>query len=157
MLAGRQLSGNLWNVNDDVASRMRSVIGRLGRGLRQNLAGSELSPSQYEVLATITIRERVRLSDLAAIEGLNPTLLSRIVGKLEAAELVTREQDLADRRVAHVVATSKGRELHARIRHERTDALALALDGLTADEQKTVTDALPVLEALARTLKDRPL
>jgi len=69
---------------------MRSVIGRLGRGLRQPLAGSELSPSQYEVLATITIRERVRLSDLATIEGLNPTLLSRIVGKLEAAELVTR-------------------------------------------------------------------
>jgi DNA-binding MarR family transcriptional regulator len=144
-------------MNDDVASRMRSVIGRLGRGLRQKLAGSELSPSQYEVLATITIRERVRLSDLATIEGLNPTLLSRIVGKLEAAELVTREQDLADRRVAHVVSTSKGRELHARIRHERTDALALALDGLSAEEQKTLTDALPVLEALARTLKERPL
>jgi DNA-binding MarR family transcriptional regulator len=145
------------NVNDEVASRMRSIIGRLGRGLRRTLASTELSPSQYEVLATITIRERVRLSDLATIEGLNPTLLSRIVGKLEAAELVTREQDQDDRRVAHVVSTDKGRELHARVRHERTDALALALDGLAPDELERLTEALPVLESLAKTLKDRPL
>jgi DNA-binding MarR family transcriptional regulator len=157
MLAGRQLSATLRAVNDETASRMRSIIGRLGRGLRRTLANTELSPSQYEVLATITIRQRVRLSDLATIEGLNPTLLSRIVGKLEAAELVSREQDQDDRRVAHVVATEKGRELHARVRHERTDALALALDALAPDELERLREALPVLESLAQTLKDRPL
>ena len=67
---------------------MRSVVGRLGRGLRQTRAGTELSPSQYEVLATVSNRRRLRLSDLASIEGLNPTLLSRIVGRLEDAGLV---------------------------------------------------------------------
>ncbi len=121
-------------VTEEIASRTRAVIGRLGRGLRQTRAGTELSPSQYEVLATVSIRERVRLSDLAAIEGLNPTLLSRIVGKLEELGLVAREQDADDRRVAHVAITAEGRALHERIRGERTDVLALALDGLEPRE-----------------------
>ena len=136
---------------------MRAVIGRMGRGLRQTQAGTELSPSQYEVLATVTVRERVRLSDLAEIEGLNPTLLSRIVGKLEEKELVSREQDADDRRVAHVSATPKGRELLARIRSERTDALSLALDNLDEAELEALIEALPVLESLAKTVRERAL
>jgi DNA-binding MarR family transcriptional regulator len=134
---------------------MRAVIGRMGRGLRQTQAGTELSPSQYEVLAMVSIRERVRVSDLADVLGLNPTLLSRIVGKLEDRELVSREQDADDRRVAHVSVTPKGRELHMRIRTERTDALSLALDGLAEQERDALIEALPVLESLAQSLRER--
>jgi DNA-binding MarR family transcriptional regulator len=136
---------------------MRAVIGRLGRGLRQTRAGTELSPSQYEVLATVSNRQRLRLSDLAALEGLNPTLLSRIVGRLEEAGLVTREQDTTDRRVAHVAVTEQGRDLHARIRGERNDVLALALAGLSQDELAALGTALPVLESLAKTVRERSL
>jgi DNA-binding MarR family transcriptional regulator len=128
----------------------------MGRGLRQTRAGTELSPSQYEVLATVSFRERVRLSDLAANEGINPTLLSRIVGKLEERELVCREQDTDDRRVAHVSPTEKGLELHARIRGERTSALAVALGSLSKDELDALVKALPVLESLAQTVRERP-
>jgi DNA-binding MarR family transcriptional regulator len=141
--------------DEDTAARMRAVIARLGRGLRQTHAGNDLSPSQYEVLATISIRGRVRLGDLAAIEGLNPTLLSRIVGRLEDAGLVAREQDPDDRRVAHVSVTPAGGELHLRIRGERTDALAVALDALPQDELARIEEALPVLEALASRVRER--
>jgi DNA-binding MarR family transcriptional regulator len=141
--------------DEETAARMRAVIARLGRGLRQTRAGNELSPSQYEVLATISIRERVRLGDLATIEGLNPTLLSRIVGRLEESGLVAREQDPDDRRVAHVAVTPAGRALHLRIRGERTDALALALDELPEAELDRLLDALPVLEALAARVRGR--
>jgi DNA-binding MarR family transcriptional regulator len=140
---------------DEIASHLRSVIGRMGRGLRYTRTSTELSPSQYDVLATVSFRERVRLSDLASIEGINPTLLSRIVGKLEDAGLVVREQDEDDRRVAHVAVTGKGRELHARIRSERTDVLSLALDNLDDDELEALTQALPVLESLAKTMRAR--
>ncbi|MDX6568534.1 MAG: hypothetical protein QOH15_1112 [Gaiellales bacterium] len=142
---------------DEIASRLRAVTGRMGRGLRQTEAGTDLSPSQYAVFATVTVRERVRLSDLATIEGLNPTLLSRIVGKLEDKELVAREQDPDDRRVAHISSTAKGRELLARIRSERTDALSVALDGLDEAELEALTRALPVLESLAKTVRGRAL
>lgn len=129
----------------------------MGRGLRQTEAGTDLSPTQYAVFASVTVHERVRLSDLAEIEGLNPTLLSRIVAKLEEKELVAREQDADDRRVAHVSATAKGRELLARIRSERTDALSQALDNLDEDELEALTRALPVLESLAKTVRERAL
>ncbi len=140
---------------DEIASHLRSVIGRMGRGLRYTRTSTELSPSQYDVLATVSFRERVRLSDLASIEGINPTLLSRIVGKLEDAGLLVREQDEDDRRVAHVAVTEKGRELHGRIRSERTDVLSLALDNLDDDELEALTQALPVLESLAKTMRAR--
>jgi DNA-binding MarR family transcriptional regulator len=144
-------------VNEELASRMRAVVGRLGRGLRQTRAGTGLSPSQYEVLATVSNRRRIRLSDLGSIEGLNPTLLSRIVGRLEESGLVTREQDADDRRVAHIAVTEQGSELHARIRGERTDVLALALDSLTPDQLDALGNAMPVLESLAQTVRERSL
>jgi DNA-binding MarR family transcriptional regulator len=144
-------------VPDEIASRMRTVIGRMSRGLRRTHAGTELSPSQYDVLATIGFRGRLRLSDLAASETINPTLLSRIVGKLEERGLVSREQDTDDRRVAHVSLTEEGRALHARIRDERTDALSLALAGLSEQELEALLEALPVLESLSQTIRERSL
>jgi DNA-binding MarR family transcriptional regulator len=139
---------------DETAARLRSVIGRMGRGLRQAHARSELSPSQYEVLATVSIRERVRLADLGMLEGLNPTLLSRIVGRLEDAALVRREQDADDRRIAHVAITEQGRELHLRIRAERTGVLASAIGELAPADQEILRGALPVLESLATTVRE---
>jgi DNA-binding MarR family transcriptional regulator len=138
----------------ELAVGIRSVIGRLARGLRQAGSHSDLSPSQYEVFGTIGRRVDLKLSELAAIEGINPTLLSRIVAKLEADQLVTRTPDAEDRRVAHVVLTAKGRRRHEQIRNARTDAVSLAIDGLTDAERRALAAALPVLESLAGTLRD---
>ena len=139
---------------NELAVGIRSVIGRLARGLRQAGSQSDLSPSQYEVFGTIARRGDLKLSDLAAIEGINPTLLSRIVAKLEADQLVTRTPDAEDRRVAHVVPTAKGRRRYEQIRNARTDAVSLAIAGLTDAERRALAAALPVLESLAATLRD---
>ncbi|MGO8859500.1 MAG: MarR family winged helix-turn-helix transcriptional regulator [Acidimicrobiales bacterium] len=135
-------------------SRMRRAIGRLNRRLRQTRAGAQLSPSQYEVLATIVGRGPLRHADLAVMEGLNPTMLSRIIGKLEATGLVARLADAGDGRVVHVAATKRGRDLVARIRSERSDALSVALKGLSDDERQRLMAALPVLESLVERLGD---
>jgi DNA-binding MarR family transcriptional regulator len=138
----------------ELAVGMRSVIGRLARGLRHAGSQSDLSPSQYEVFGTIARRGDLKLSELAAIEGINPTLLSRVVAKLEADQLVTRTPDADDRRVAHVVPTAKGRRRYEQIKNARTDALGLAIDSLTDAERRALATALPVLESLAVTLRD---
>ena len=138
----------------EFASKLRRAIGRLNRRLRQTRAGAQLSPSQYEVLATIVGRGPLRHADLALIEGLNPTMLSRIIGKLEASGLATRLADTADGRVVHVAATKKGRDLVTRIRDERSDALKVALQVLSDDEQQRLMAALPVLESLVERLGD---
>ncbi len=97
----------------------------------------------------------IRLSELARDEGLNPTMLSRIVGKLEAAALVTRTPDPDDARVMHLAATPAGTALRETIRGERTDALLFALGKLSKDEKQALSVATPALEAIVATLRER--
>ena len=92
--------------------------------------------NSWLLFGTIARRGDLKLSELAAIEGINPTLLSRIVAKLEADQLVKRTPDAEDRRVAHVVPTAKGRRRYEQIRNARTDALSLAIAGLTDAERR---------------------
>jgi DNA-binding MarR family transcriptional regulator len=137
------------------AERLRRIVGRLGRSLRLAHVDDNLTPSQREALFTIANRGPLRLSELASNEGINPTMLSRIVTNLEAAKLVTRTFDAADARVVHLAVTDKGSDLCNEIRNERTDVLLLALSELTSQQQKVLTEALPVLEALVDSLRSR--
>ena len=108
------------------------------------------------MLATIFRLGPVRLSDLAAEEGLNPTMLSRIVGKLESAGLVVRTPDVADGRVAFVTASKDGRRLVDKVRRERTDALS---QGPRSPRRRGATASwstpCPSSQAVAESLKDR--
>jgi DNA-binding MarR family transcriptional regulator len=139
----------------ELPSGLRTAIARLSRRLRQTRAGADLSPTQYQVLATLVRVGPVRLSDLATTEGLNPTMLSRIAAKLEAASLVARTPDRSDGRVVHLAAAPAGRDLVGQVRRERTDALSRALDGLSEADRQALLVALPVLEVLAEALKSR--
>ena len=130
-------------------------MGRLGRSLRLTHSDGNLSPSQREVLSTIVRRGPVRLSDVATDQGLNPTMVSRIVANLEAAALVTRMPDKADARVVHLAPTEAGRALWLEMRNERTDALLAAISRLSKGEQLELIRVMPVLETLVEILKDR--
>jgi DNA-binding MarR family transcriptional regulator len=139
--------------NADAADRLRTAVARLSRSLRLTHVDGNLTPGQREVLFTITREGPMRLSDLASNEGLNPTTLSRIVSRLEAARLVTRSSDSADARVVHVESTDAGRVLVQEMRNERTDALLFALERLSKEEREELIGALPALELLVETLR----
>jgi DNA-binding MarR family transcriptional regulator len=140
---------------DEIAPRLRAVVGKLARRLRPTLAGSGLTPTRLAVLATIVRRGPLRISELAEAEGLNPTMLSRVISELSTAGLLRREPDPLDARSAFVEATPAGARLHARIRSERNDVLSLMLAGLTEQQRRALVPALPVLEELAEQLKAR--
>lgn len=133
-------------------ARLRAVIGRLARRLRPTVAGSSLTPSQTSVLFTIVRRGPLGLSELAEIESVNPTMLSRITAQLCEAGLIDRETDPEDRRAAVVKATPAGRRMRERIHRERTEALSAHVEKLDEREQRALWAALPVLEALAEDL-----
>ncbi len=108
------------------------------------------------MLLTVVREERIRISELAAAEGLNPTMLSRAISRLTEDGLIARVGDDEDRRSAWVKSTAAGRRLAERMRRERTDALNRALDGLAAADRQNLERALPALEGLAEQLQDRP-
>ncbi|HEY8625103.1 MAG TPA: MarR family transcriptional regulator [Solirubrobacteraceae bacterium] len=136
---------------------MRAVIGRLSRRLRPTSAGTAagLTPTRISILLTVVREGPLALSALAEGEGVNPTMLSRVISDLAEAGLLERVSDERDRRAAWVQATRAGRRLAERMRRERTDALTLALESLSGAERRQVEQALPGLEALAEQLKDR--
>ncbi|HQU26269.1 MAG TPA: MarR family transcriptional regulator [Acidimicrobiales bacterium] len=137
-----------------VAERLRTALGRLNRYLRLTHPDTDLSPSQREVLWAVARAGEIGSGDLAASEGLNPTMVSRIVAKLEAEGLVERAAGEQDARVVRVSPTARGRRLVQAMRDERTDALARAFEALTATQQRRLIEALPALEAVVETLRE---
>lgn len=105
------------------------------------------------MLLTVVRTGPLRLSELAASEGINPTMLSRVISDLVEAGLLERVSDRGDRRAAWVEATTAGRRLSERMRRERTDALSVALRALSDVDQRRIETALPALEALAEKVK----
>jgi len=142
-------------ISIDSSSRLRAVVGKLSRRLRPTLAGTGLTPTRISVLFTVARMGPLRLSELAEIEGLNPTMLSRVIAELAAQDLVRRVADPEDRRAALVDATPAGKQLRERILSERSDVLNLQLAQLSAADRRVLEEALPVLEGLAERLKGR--
>jgi DNA-binding MarR family transcriptional regulator len=142
---------------DAVAARLRIAVARLSRRLRPTDAAGSLTTTEIDVLVAAQRRGPIRMSDLAEFTGLNPTMLSRLIPKLEEAGLILRSAGEADRRVCRVDTTAKGDGLLERVRSERNDALSKRLAALDGDQRQALAVALPVLEELAeRLLGDAP-
>ena len=133
----------------DTASRLRVAVARIDRLLGREVLRSDLTRTQFSVLATLAREGELRLSALGEREGLNPTMLSRVVAALERAGWVERTPDPDDGRAARVSATAAGRALHARLRRERSALVEEWLTGLDPDDAGRVAAALPLLEGLA--------
>ncbi|MBO0826634.1 MAG: MarR family transcriptional regulator [Streptosporangiales bacterium] len=140
-------------VETETIARLRGVIARIARELNASATAEGLTPTQSSVLGLIAVRGPLGLTELADLEGLNPTMLSRVVGKLTELELIRRHQDPADLRAVRVEVTQKGKRLQTRIRSQRTNAVAECLDRLPAASAERLLAALPALEELAEELK----
>lgn len=141
-------------LDPDELARLRVVLARITRGLDRRSRGSDLTRTQVSVLGTVVVRGPMGMGELAAIEGLNPTMLSRLAGKLEAAGLLVRDADPADGRAVRVAATEAGTAEHGRQREERARLLAEHVDGLPEGYADGLRAALPALDALASSLRD---
>ena len=134
-------------MDQELVTRTRLAVLRLARRLRQQMVPG-ITPSQQSALAAIEHRGPLTLGELAAYENVQPPSITRIVGNLEAAELVERTTAAADRRVSLVQVTQRGRDELQAIRSQRDAWLAGQLATLTPRELATVRDALPVLDRI---------
>lgn len=137
------------HIDADDVSRLRAAIGRLSRQLNASVADVGFSPSQLSVLGTIARRGPIGIGELAELEGINPTMLSRIVGKLSDAGLIERIAHPDDGRAVVVRTTTAGREVHQRVQEHRSKAIAVRLEKMPDLQAAQLLAALPALEALA--------
>jgi len=143
----------------EAVARLRRAIGRLARVLNASAMSEDLTPSQASVLAIIGFRGPIGPTEVARIEGINPTMLSRIVTKLDSAGLIRRTPHPTDQRAALLEATDAGRARTQRIREKRSATVTAILADLPPTTTATLLAALPALEDLAdgfdRTAADR--
>jgi DNA-binding MarR family transcriptional regulator len=131
------------------ATRLRLVVGRLTRWLRQHGPGL-LTAGQHSALVMVEERGPLRLTALAAAEGVSPPTMTRVVEGLTARGLVERQLDASDARCNLIALSDTGAALLHEMRSSREAILARQLAGLSAAELQRLTDALPVLEKIMR-------
>jgi DNA-binding MarR family transcriptional regulator len=131
----------------DLAARLRLVVTRLARQLRQR-AVVDLTPSQISALATIDRNGPVTLGELAALERVQPPSVTVVVTRLEEKGLVVRRTDPRDRRVSRVETSKDGRKLLARSRSRKDAELDRRLRSLTDEDRATLAAAASILERL---------
>lgn len=131
----------------ELADRLRLVVGRLARRLRQQSLGG-LTPSQRSVLATLYRSGAVTLSRLAELEGVSRPAVSRASARLEERGLIERRTNPDDGRSSLVALAPEGEETLAKGRQERTAYLAVRLERLDRNERQLLMEALPVLDRL---------
>jgi len=140
-------------MDEDSAIRLRRVIGQLARQLNASSTGAGLTPSQASVLGLIVARGPLSLVELGKLEGLNPTMLSRVISRLAAMGLINRIPDPEDLRSASVVSVAAGRRVDQQIKARRAAAVSTCMRLLGADDVAALTTALPALERLAEAMR----
>jgi DNA-binding MarR family transcriptional regulator len=129
----------------DLAHRLRPVIARLARRMRQQ-AGGDLSPTQGAALNTVACHGPLTPSELAAREKIQRPTATRVLARLEEAGLIERTADPADRRSSLVSTTPAGVELLASVRDRKDAYLAQRLDRLSPEDLAALDRAAGILE-----------
>jgi DNA-binding MarR family transcriptional regulator len=140
-------------MDDEGVIRLRGVISRLARELNASSTGEGLTPSQASALSLIVVRGPLGLTELGERERINPTMLSRVIGRLVEMKLITRTPDPADLRSVSVLSTAAGRRVDKKIKARRAAAVSECLELLPADQVAALTEALPALESLADAMR----
>lgn len=138
---------------DQAAGTLNSTAIHLLRSMREVDDRSGLTPPRLSALSVLHFGGPQTLGRLAAIEGVTPATMSRLVDTLSADGLVTRAPHPDNARMVVVAVTSAGAELMTAAAARRVEVIADALEGMTADEQRTIAGAAEALARLVDRLK----
>jgi DNA-binding MarR family transcriptional regulator len=129
-----------------VADKIHSAALHLLRRLRIDDEAVGVSPPRLSALAVVVRDGPVTVGDLAAIEGVRPPTMTRLVDGLERDGLVRRSPHPDDGRAVLVRATAHGTRALAAGRSRRVDALIGLLSDLPGDDLTTLGRAADLLE-----------
>jgi DNA-binding MarR family transcriptional regulator len=139
-----------WGTPAQLAARLRPALNEVNRRTRSQEAASGLSPGRLSALAIIAADGPLRIGEVAVRMAVSTPTVSHVVDALDEQGLIARRHDPQDRRVCLVGISPAGRNLLAELRTRATDLLTDRIGRLPAEQQDSLADALPALEALGR-------
>ena len=111
--------------------------------------GRAVSEHQARILRLLDAEDPAMVTELAEALGVTPSTMSLNLTRLEAAGLVTRERDPADRRVMNVRLSVAGAELRESAGELDVDRVDAVLRALGRTERRIVLQGLVALAEAA--------
>ncbi|GAA1556233.1 MarR family transcriptional regulator [Actinomadura kijaniata] len=133
-------------MEDDLADLLLRTTKRIRHAQSRRLAPLGLTPSQARALRVIVRDGPLRMVDLAGRLGVVPRSVTTMVDGLEAAGLVGRAPDPANRRSLLVRPTERGHDARVRMAEARRAAVEEVLAPLSADQRRALRDLLAVID-----------
>ena len=137
-------------IDDAFIASLRVGLMRMARRLRRERDPADLTLSQLAVLGTLARHGPCTLRRLADEEKVSAPSMTRIVGHLVAAGLVTRQAHGTDGRQIVIEMTEVAARLLESNERRRDLWLAERVASLDSEQRRVLALALPVLESLAR-------
>ncbi|MET9494233.1 MarR family transcriptional regulator [Streptomyces sp. NPDC006552] len=129
-----------------LAEQLLRLTRRLQRIQKRQLEPVGITPAQSRLLRTLVHYETPpRMADLAARLEVVPRAVTSVVDGLEAADLVRRVPDPANRRVIRIELTGKGRAALWELRSARRAAAEEILAPLDTQQRAQLTVLLNAL------------
>ena len=111
----------------------------------------DLTMAQLSILLTLLDSGPIRMTELAAREGVRTPTTTVAIRRLETLGLVKRSRDTSDMRAVLVEVTPEGLIQHGEALATRRAYLAAMLTRLSEDERRDLSQALKPLERMTDT------
>ena len=138
---------------EEIAGALAEVAGVVVRSLADRRGMSFTTAS---TLGRLEREGPVRLTALAAAEGVAQPSMTQLVQRLEGQGLAVRVSDPGDGRVTLVAITDAGREVLVERRRERNTRLAHLLATLSEDERRALGSAMRTALPLVQRMVEEP-
>jgi DNA-binding MarR family transcriptional regulator len=138
------VAGNEERIADIMATQQRLQL-LFAYDRSDPLFSSHLTLSQLKILMLLSRHGNVSGGELAGLLGVGLAALSGMVDRLVLQDLVTRTEDLYDRRVRRIGLTKTGSALIASIFTAGQEKMRALLSRLSASELDTIAQATVLL------------
>jgi DNA-binding MarR family transcriptional regulator len=131
-----------FKLEDHVFFYFSQILARRTRAINPGLRPYGLDHSRWRVLAVLQEHSGATMGRLADLTSVDRTTLTRTLGLMEEARLITRREGKDDRRSLAISLTAQGRRMFARILPLTLAETDRALTGFSAEEIEVLKDWL---------------
>jgi DNA-binding MarR family transcriptional regulator len=125
--------------------------------LRRSRSATDVSATALSLLDRLDTGGDLRVTDLAALEGITQPAATALVNRLEGRGWAARSADPTDGRASRITITDAGRDRLHQHREERSLRIAERLALLDTTDQAALHAALPALRHLTAVPTARPI
>lgn len=133
----------------DIAKRVRPAMTKLYVMYFRIAEQSDLTGPQLSIMSRLRDKGALRISQIAAEEGIRMPTASNALHQLERRQLVERIRDEHDRRGVRVELTSLGVSELRRVGEERENYFADMIATLSEEDQRKCEEITDVINRLA--------